>query len=89
MHAMQLCEQDYRRIWPADLEEVMCKAQAAATGPTITRMSDVSGIWAAPLCPTMQHNTELHTVVGSSLNGAEAQAVIKFLKRPKIEKRQR
>lgn len=73
MHAIQLCEQDYRRIWPADLEEVMCETQAAATGPTITRMSDVSGICAAPICPTTQHNTELHAVVETSSEGRARQ----------------
>ncbi|CAB1417242.1 unnamed protein product, partial [Pleuronectes platessa] len=56
--------QDYLRVRPADLEEVMCEAQAAVAGPTNTRMSDVSGICAAPLCLAMQQNPELHTAVG-------------------------
>lgn len=46
----------------------MCEAQAAATGPTNIRMSDVSGIYAAPLCLTTQHNT----AVGPSVRQAEA-----------------
>lgn len=33
VHAMLLCGQDYHRIWPADLEEVMCEAQAAPPTP--------------------------------------------------------
>jgi len=45
----------------------MCEAQAAAAGPTNTRMSDVSGICAeAPLCLTTRHYTQLDTTAGPS-----------------------
>lgn len=71
MQAMQLCGQDYHMIWPADLEEVMCEAQAAAAGPTNTRMSDVSGICSAAL--TTQHHTELFTAVGPRVRPAGTQ----------------
>lgn len=50
----------------------MCEAQAAAN----TRMSDVSGICAAPLCLTMQQ----YAAVGPSVRGAGAQGTTFFKK---------
>ncbi|TNN68908.1 hypothetical protein EYF80_020943 [Liparis tanakae] len=52
----------------------MCEAQAAAAGPTNTRMSDVSGICAeAPRCLTTRHYTQLDTTAGPSVEQAGVQ----------------
>lgn len=52
----------------------MCEAQAAAAGPTITRMSDVSGICAAPLCLTTQHDAAVGPFVRRARTGKDRES---------------
>lgn len=52
----------------------MCEAQAAAAGPTDTRMSDVSGICAAPLCLTTQHDAAVGPFVRRARTGKDRES---------------